>query len=106
MRVSTGEDLEAAKKELIQCFKVVEEELGEKKYFGGESFGLVDISLIPYYSWFYVVEMKAKLSMTELFPKLMEWCKRCCLRDSVSQSIPDQHKIYEFFLNRQKQQQK
>lgn len=48
--VATGEDHEAAKKELIGCFKLLEGELGNKPYFGGESFGFTDVSLIPFYS--------------------------------------------------------
>ncbi|KAI8557959.1 hypothetical protein RHMOL_Rhmol04G0051400 [Rhododendron molle] len=46
----TAEDLEAGKKELIDYLKVLEGELGDKPYFRGETFGYVDISLVPFYS--------------------------------------------------------
>ena len=46
-----GEEKEASK-ELIDIFKTLEAELGDKHYFGGETFGYVDIALIGFYSWF------------------------------------------------------
>lgn len=98
---ATGESqLEAAKKDLLDCFAVLQSELGDQTYFGGETFGFADVTLIPFYSWFYVVEMRGKLSLEDLFPKLVDWGKRCCLRESVSQSLPDPKKLYEFFLRR------
>ncbi|KAM1463371.1 hypothetical protein ACFXTO_043170 [Malus domestica] len=57
--------LGAAKKELIECFKLLENELGDKTYFEGESFGLVDVALIPFYSWFYALETCGNLCMVE-----------------------------------------
>ncbi|XXG68298.1 hypothetical protein AAC387_Pa06g1416 [Persea americana] len=50
-----GHAREAATKEFIENLKLLEGELGEKPYFGGESFGFMDIVLISYYSWFYTV---------------------------------------------------
>ncbi|XWS10248.1 hypothetical protein CRYUN_Cryun39dG0059100 [Craigia yunnanensis] len=47
--LATGEVQETAKKELIGCFKLLEEELGDKHYFGGERFGFTDVSLIPFH---------------------------------------------------------
>ena len=41
--MATGEVQETAKKELIGCFKLLEEELGDKPYFGGERFGFIDV---------------------------------------------------------------
>jgi glutathione S-transferase len=49
-----GEEQEAAKKEFLEIYKTLERELGEKPYFGGETFGLVDIALITFYSWFFM----------------------------------------------------
>ncbi|KAL3502985.1 hypothetical protein ACH5RR_037434 [Cinchona calisaya] len=36
-----GEEQEAAKKEFIESLKILEGEIGDKTYFGGETFGLV-----------------------------------------------------------------
>lgn len=97
-----GEAQEAAKKELIHHFKLLETELGDKTFFGGDQFGLVDIALIPFYSWFYALETCGNFSMIHECPKLVEWAKRCMERESVSTSLPDQYKVYDFILELKK----
>ncbi|RRT45611.1 hypothetical protein B296_00031833 [Ensete ventricosum] len=91
-----GEAQEEATKEFIEMLKLLEGELGDKKYFGGEMFGLVDIALIPFTAWFYSYEACAKLSTEKEVPKLVAWGKRCRERESVSKSLPDPLKVYEF----------
>ncbi|KAK3000636.1 hypothetical protein RJ639_020763 [Escallonia herrerae] len=91
-----GDDLETAKKELIEILKVLEGELGEKPYFGGETFGYVDVALVPFYGWFYAYETFGKFSIEAECPKLIAWGKRCMKKESVSKSLPDFHKIYDF----------
>ncbi|XP_059438704.1 probable glutathione S-transferase [Corylus avellana] len=93
-----GEDQEAAKKDFLEIYKTLEGELGDKPYFGGEIFGLVDIALVPFYSWFYVYETLGKLSMAAECPKIIEWAKRCLLKESVAKSLPDQKKVYKAFV--------
>jgi glutathione S-transferase len=93
-----GEEQEAAKKELLEIYTTVERELGEKPYFGGETFGLVDIALITFYSWFYVFETFGKFSMEAECPKIIEWAKRCLQKESVAKSLPDQKKVYDRVL--------
>lgn len=94
----SAEAKEAAKKELLRCFKELEGELGNKTYFGGESFGLVDVCLIPFYSRFYALEKGGNLIVAEECPGLEAWANRCLQRESVSESLPEQHKIYDFVL--------
>jgi len=98
----TAKDLEAGKKELIDYFKVLEGELGDKPYFGGETFGYVDVSLVPFYSWFYAYETCGKFSIEAECPKLIAWAKRCMEKESVAKSLPDSHKVYEFVLTLRK----
>ncbi|KAF7848587.1 hypothetical protein BT93_L1821 [Corymbia citriodora subsp. variegata] len=95
---STWEAQEAAKKEYIKCLKVLEGELGDKAYFDGERFGYVDVSLIPFYTWFYALETLANFSIMEECPKVVAWAKRCMQRESVAKSLPNQYKLYEFVL--------
>ncbi|KAF2318184.1 hypothetical protein GH714_002411 [Hevea brasiliensis] len=71
-----GEEQEAAKKEFIESLKLMEGELGEKPYFGGESFGYVDVVLVPFYSWFYTYEVSGNFSIEAECPKLIQWAKR------------------------------
>ncbi|OAY26237.1 glutathione S-transferase U19 [Manihot esculenta] len=92
----SSEEKEAGEKEFIECCKMLESELGMKPYFGGETFGFVDIALIPTYSYYHAHERMGSLSLVEEFPKLTAWVKRCLERESVSKSVSDPHKIYEF----------
>jgi len=99
----TAEDLAAGKEEFIGYLKVLEGALGDKPYFGGETFGYVDISLIPFYSWFYAWETCAKFSIEAECPKLVAWAKRCIeKKESVAKTLPDPHKVYEFVLSLKK----
>ncbi|GAV90115.1 GST_C domain-containing protein/GST_N_3 domain-containing protein, partial [Cephalotus follicularis] len=91
-----GDEMEAGMKEIIEVHKVLEEELGDKPYFGGETFGYVDLALIPFYSLFYTYETMANLSIEAECPKLIAWAKRCMQKESVAKSLPDQKKIYGF----------
>ncbi|CAI9112477.1 OLC1v1012933C1 [Oldenlandia corymbosa var. corymbosa] len=97
-----GEEKEAAKKEFVEVLKILEGELGDKPYFEGEMFGFVDVSLIPFYSWFSTYETCGNFSIEKECPKLMEWTKRCMQRDSVCKSLAEPEKVYEFVLSRRK----
>ncbi|KAK8967826.1 hypothetical protein KSP40_PGU016916 [Platanthera guangdongensis] len=90
------EEQQEAKKEFIQIMKLLEEELGDKKYFGGETFGLVDIALVPFTSLFYSYEVYSGLNVERECPKIAEWGKRCMERESVAKTLQDPVKICEF----------
>uniref|UniRef100_A0A2N9HUD5 glutathione transferase n=1 Tax=Fagus sylvatica TaxID=28930 RepID=A0A2N9HUD5_FAGSY len=70
-----------------------EGELGEKPYFGGETFGYVDISLV---TWFYAVETFGEFSIEAECPKIIAWAKKCLQKETVAKTLPDQKKVYEF----------
>nr|XP_043623577.1 probable glutathione S-transferase [Erigeron canadensis] len=92
-----GEEHEASRKEFIDCLKLLEGELGEKPYFGGESFGYLDVSLIPFYSWFQAFEHYGKFNFEQECPKFMAWAKRCIQnKESVSNTLPELSKIFGF----------
>ncbi|KAI3525335.1 hypothetical protein L1887_04048 [Cichorium endivia] len=92
-----GKDHEAAEKEFIDSLKIMEGELGDKPYFGGDSFGYLDVSLIPFYSWFHSYEIYGKFNIEQECPKLMAWVKRCIQnKESVSNTLPDSLKILDF----------
>lgn len=100
-RVRTAKDEqeeEAIKKEFIECLKIIEGELGNKRYFGGERFGYVDLVLIPITSWFYSFETCEEFSIESECPKIVGWAKRCMEMDSVAQSLPDPSKIHGFVV--------
>ncbi|KAJ6822501.1 putative glutathione S-transferase parA [Iris pallida] len=91
-----GEAQQDAKKELLDILKLLEGELGDKEFFGGETFGFVDISLVPFASWFYTYETYANFSIEEVAPKLVVWAQRCMERKSVYKTLSDPHKVHEF----------
>ncbi|KAL0301306.1 UNVERIFIED_CONTAM: putative glutathione S-transferase parC [Sesamum radiatum] len=99
---SRGEVQETAKKNIIECFKLLESELGEKPFFGGDIFGFVDVSLVPFSCRFYTLEKCGNFSMADECPKLVSWAERCMERESVSRSLPDQYKVYDFVMGLQK----
>lgn len=98
MWLSSGEEHETWKKELISIFKQLEETLGDKPFYGGETFGFADVGLIPFYSWFYTFETYGNFKMEAECPKLMVWAKRCMERETVSKTLPDEKKVYAYIV--------
>ncbi|XP_058211270.1 probable glutathione S-transferase [Rhododendron vialii] len=92
---STGE---AAKKELLESFKLLEGELGQKPFFGGETLGFVDVALIPFYSWFSAFEHCGNFLMVEECPRLLAWAHKCLEKESVSKTLPDPNKAFDFLM--------
>ncbi|XP_042506808.1 probable glutathione S-transferase [Macadamia integrifolia] len=101
-KILLTKDEKEAGKELIECLKLLEGELGEKPYFGGEKFGYVDLSFIPFYSLFYSFETFGNISIESECPKLIAWAKRCLQKESVSESVADPEKVYHFWEQRKK----
>ncbi|XP_028752393.1 probable glutathione S-transferase parC [Neltuma alba] len=97
-----GEDQEAAKKEFVEYLKLLEEQLGDKPYFGGDNLGYVDVALVPFFCWFEAYETFGNFKIEAECPKFIAWAKRCMQKESVSKSLPDQHKVYEFLLQMRK----
>ncbi|KAM1591923.1 hypothetical protein FF1_035817 [Malus domestica] len=93
-----GEEYDAAKKDFLDCIGVLEGELGNKPFFGGETLGFVDVALVPLYSWFLVYEKFGNFSVEAEHPKFIAWVKRCMEKESVSKSLPEQEKVYDFFM--------
>lgn len=93
---SKGEAQKAAVKEFLDILKVLEGALGEKDYFGGDSFGFTDIAAIPLTSWFYAYEQCGVFKLEDECPKFTAWMKRCMERETVAKFLPDPEKVYEF----------
>ncbi|KAG2372422.1 glutathione S-transferase [Vigna angularis] len=102
LSTSKAEEREVGKKELIEALKVLEEQLGEKSYFGGDDLGFLDIAVVPFYTWFKSYETFGSFSVESECPKLIAWAKRCLQKESVSKSLPDQHTVNEFVVERRK----
>ncbi|XP_010923805.1 probable glutathione S-transferase [Elaeis guineensis] len=97
-----GEAHDEAKKDMIEILKLLEGELGDKKYFGGETFGFMDIAFVPFTAWFYSYETLGNFSTENECPKLVAWAKRCMERESVTKSLPHPYKVYEVVVKLKK----
>ncbi|XP_034212336.1 probable glutathione S-transferase parC [Prunus dulcis] len=93
-----GEEQEEAKKKLIEILKLLEGQLGDNSFFGGEIFGFLDVALVTFYCWFFSYETCGNFSIEAECPKLIEWAKRCMQKESVAKSLADPKKVYEFTL--------
>ncbi|KAJ0082254.1 hypothetical protein Patl1_12325 [Pistacia atlantica] len=83
------ENQEEAKREFVKILNRLEDELGEKPFFGGETVGFVDICLVPHYCYFHTYEILSGLSIEKERPKYMAWVKRCLQKGSISKTLPD-----------------
>lgn len=91
-----GKEQEEAKQEFIETLKLLETELGEKVYFGGnDNVSMVDLVLISYYPWFLSWETIGGFSIEDHTPKLMGWIRKCLTRPAISKSLPDPLKILD-----------
>ncbi|KAL6553179.1 Glutathione S-transferase U1 [Orobanche gracilis] len=97
-----AEEQEAAKKDFIDSLKLLEAELGDKPYFGGDVFGLVDVTLAPLCCSFDALETCENLRVEPHCPRLIEWAKRCMEKESVSKSLVDPGEVCELFLSLKK----
>ncbi|KAJ7941500.1 Glutathione S-transferase, partial [Quillaja saponaria] len=104
MWASKGEDQEAAKKEFIECLKLLEGELdNNKRYFEGDYFwGFGHCPNTILLQVLLHMRCSAKFSIEKECPKLMEWVKRCYSRESVSKTLPDPYKVYDYVLELKK----
>ncbi|KAH9320638.1 hypothetical protein KI387_015277, partial [Taxus chinensis] len=86
--IREGEDQEKAKKEFIESFLQLEEALknvsGGKPYFGGDSFGYIDIVLVPYLPLWPSAEILGDFRIPfEKCPHLSAWIELVSKRESV-----------------------
>ncbi|MED6208793.1 hypothetical protein PIB30_048524 [Stylosanthes scabra] len=99
---SKGEELEVATMEFKENLKLLEEQLGDKHYFGGEELGFLDVALLPIITGFKTREIYGKFKTEDEFPKIFAWANRCLKKECVYKSIPDQEKMYGLIVEMRK----
>ncbi|XP_020219797.1 probable glutathione S-transferase [Cajanus cajan] len=97
---SEGEEKEAAKEEFLECLKLIEEQLGDKPYFGGDNLGLLDIVLVPLICYTYTYNIYGNFINETQYPKIIAWSKRCALKETVSKCLPEEQRVKEVFSKR------
>ncbi|MCH83830.1 putative glutathione S-transferase parC-like [Trifolium medium] len=93
---NNGEEREVGTRDFLEVLKHLEEALGEKDYFGGDTFGYVDIIAIPHSAWFLAYEKLGGFKVEDHSPKISAWIKRSLERESVKKVLPDPEKVYQF----------
>jgi glutathione S-transferase len=106
-RGKTEEDKSEGTKQMFAALQTLEGALREcskgEGYFGGESVGLVDVSLGCLLSWLKATEVMsgAKIFDHIKTPLLTAWAERFRELDSAKVALPDIDRMVEFIQKRQ-----
>jgi glutathione S-transferase len=101
-RGKTEEDKSEGTKQMLAAVDTLEGALREcskgKDYFGGESVGLVDVSLGSLLSWLSAGEVMTgtKIFDTVKTPLLAAWAERFRELDGAKAALPDVDRVVEF----------
>jgi len=99
-----GEEKEREKavEETCEILKFLEEELKEKRFFGGESIGMVDIiaNIIAFWFGGFEEAWGTKLLTREKFPKLTNWSYEFVNNSVIKKCLPPREKLIAHFRNR------
>ncbi|KAB1223340.1 Glutathione S-transferase U8 [Morella rubra] len=93
---------EKAVEEVSEHLKLLEKELGEKRFFEGESIGMVDIvaGLLGFWLGIYEEASGAELFPREKFQTFSNWTNEFASNSVVKESLPPREKLVAFFRNR------
>ncbi|KAG8374357.1 hypothetical protein BUALT_Bualt11G0123500 [Buddleja alternifolia] len=96
---STGEEREKNKDEAIEHLKFLESEIKGKKFFGGDTIGLVDLAANFIAYWFRIISelVGVELITDDKFPNLSKWADEYINSSFVKENLPDKDKITAFF---------
>ncbi|CAN6992218.1 hypothetical protein BRARA_A03577 [Brassica rapa] len=85
--------------EAYDGLKYLEEELGDKQFFGGETIGFVDIAADFIAYWFGIAqEASGVMIMTaERFPKLQRWSQNFVRNNIIKEVLPPKEKLMALF---------
>lgn len=101
MLTTAGEEQAKAAEEAREVLKILEKELGRKKYFGGENVGIVDLE----FGWLaLLLEMfedisglKVMSERYEEFSDLKAWFEEFKSIDIVKETVPNKEKLFAYF---------
>ncbi|KAJ1293309.1 hypothetical protein BS78_01G057900 [Paspalum vaginatum] len=97
-----GEPQAQARAEMVEILRTLDGALGDQEFFGGGAFGLADVALVPFTSWFHAYERFGGFSVDEECPRLAAWAKRCAQRPSVAKHLTPPDKVYDFICGLKK----
>jgi len=88
--------------ETYEALQFLENELKDKKFFGGEEFGLVDIAAVFIAFWIPIFQEIAGLQLftSEKFPILYKWSEESLNHPLVQEVLPPRDPLFTFFKAR------
>ncbi|RZB72275.1 putative glutathione S-transferase [Glycine soja] len=88
-----------ATKEVREVLKVLEETIGDKKYFGGEEIGLLDINLGWIALSFGVIEdiVGVKVLVVDDFPCLFTWIQNFREHQAIKTNLPNHQELFVYY---------
>ncbi|PIA42670.1 hypothetical protein AQUCO_02000249v1 [Aquilegia coerulea] len=98
--ISTEEEQEKAIKDSLEALKVIEElGLGDKKFFGGESIGLVDLVYGWMAHWLGIMEETKGMKLIEpqAFPRLHQWIENFREVPAIKENLPEHDQALAYF---------
>ncbi|GLJ19068.1 hypothetical protein SUGI_0342330 [Cryptomeria japonica] len=98
---SKGEEQEEGKRQLMESLVILEEILQGKDYFGGNTFGMVDIAFAPIICWFHTYEVYGdfKIMSEDKFPGICTWMKKCRERESLKKKLPKEERVLQLITH-------
>uniref|UniRef100_A0A5B7CD02 glutathione transferase n=1 Tax=Davidia involucrata TaxID=16924 RepID=A0A5B7CD02_DAVIN len=101
---SKGEEQEQAMEEACENLKILENELKGKKFFGGETIGLVDIVANFIGFWVGVIQEASGVELVtqNKFPILCKWMDEFVNCKVIKENLPPRDKLVAFFQARYK----
>lgn len=104
---SSGDEKEKAVKSAIEALEELEKELKRrgKKFFGGETVGLVDIvaGSIAYQLPVYEEVASIKILDSSKFPTISEWFKTFLNHSLINEGLPRKDQMFAYFTKRSKE---
>ncbi|KAK9920553.1 hypothetical protein M0R45_029107 [Rubus argutus] len=97
------EDREKAVEEACELLKLLENELMDKKFFGGENIGFVDIVadfVGGYWLRYFQETVGLKILTREKLPKLCEWSDEFVNHVVIKETLPPRDKLIALFHTR------
>ncbi|MED6139352.1 putative glutathione S-transferase [Stylosanthes scabra] len=90
---------EKAVEEALEALKILQDELKEKKFFGGDTIGLVDIAANFIGYWVSILQEIAGLELLtiEKFPKLYKWSQEYINHPVIKEGLPPRDELFAFF---------
>ena len=94
-----GEAQAGFMKEIKENLALLEAQLEGKRFFGGDTIGLVDIAGCGFAHWLGVCEEVTGVNMVikEEFPRLCRWAKEYTADEKISACLPDRAVLLEHF---------